>query len=323
MSLELKHCPILIAIALAAFLVLPSISLATEVLIFAIIALGCSILLGYAGLLSFGQAIFFGLGAYVASLSQIHLGVNFLVGLLIATAAGAIVAALVGALAIRRQGIYFVMLTLAFTQLAFFISYTLDEWTGGDNGLLDVPRNSVNIFGYEIAIDSSEKFYAFVAISFVLIFLALLRITHSQFGRTLLAIKQNEERATALGYSVKWYKVLAFVFSGSITAYAGGMYALFLNFAPLSNVELIMSEHILIMAIIGGTGNVYGAVLGSLFLVVVGDMLSAFWERWLFMLGGILILTVFYMRGGLISGLYGVFEFLSQKLGSASTQKES
>ena len=156
-----------LAALIALPLILPSATLVTEIVIFAMAALACNLLLGYTGLLSFGQAIFFGIGAYLSSLVMIHLGAGLIIALVVAAIAGALAAALVGALAIRRTGIYFVMLTLAFTQLAYFIAYTAADWTGGDNGLLDVPRPPLALGGMVIAdLEPAVSYYIFVAALF-------------------------------------------------------------------------------------------------------------------------------------------------------------
>lgn len=285
-------------------LLLPSATLATEILIFALAALGCNLLLGYTGLLSFGQGIFFGGGAYVASLSMIHLDFGLLSALFTAMIAGSALAALVGALAIRRTGIYFVMLTLAFSQMAYFLAYTLSDWTGGDNGLLDVPRPALEVFGMQISdLTSSHSFYMFVAIVFMIIFVFARRVIHSPFGTTLVAIRENEGRASAVGFSTSHFKLLAFVISGGITGIAGALYAMLLNFAPLSNIELLMSENILIMTIIGGTGSLLGSLLGAGSIVLLGDLLSSIWPRWMIILGIALIAVVLFMPSGLWGGV--------------------
>lgn len=285
-------------------LLLPSATLATEILIFALAALGCNLLLGYTGLLSFGQAIFFGGGAYVASLTMIHLGFGLMGALLAAMIAGAVLAALVGLLAIRRTGIYFVMLTLAFTQMVYFLAYTMSDWTGGDNGLLDVPRPPLTLLGFEVSdLTSSHEFYMFVAVMFMLIFVFARRVIHSPFGTTLIAIRENENRASAVGFSTNHFKLLAFVISGGITGIAGALYAMLLNFAPLSNIELLMSENILIMTIIGGTGSLLGSLLGAGTIVMLGDLLSSIWPRWMIILGIALIAVVLFMPSGLWGGV--------------------
>jgi len=297
--------------------VLPSASLATEVLIYAMAALACNLLLGYTGLLSFGQAIFFGFGAYSASLMLLQWDAALLTALVGAAAVGSVVASVVGALAIRRRGIYFVMLTLAFSQMAYFAAYTFSDLTGGDNGLLNVPRPPLALFGVELAsLAGSVAFYVFVGAIFLLCFVGLQRVTTSPFGSTLLAIRENEERAVAAGYNTRDFKVLAFIMSGGITALAGGLYAVFLNFAPLSNIELQMSETILIMTILGGTGSLYGSVLGALVLVIGGDVLSAIWPRWLMLLGFALIAIVLFMRGGIWGGLAALAERWSSRRGT-------
>ncbi len=309
----------LVAVLILPF-VLPSTSLAIEVLIFSIAALGCNLLLGYTGLLSFGQGIFFGMGSYATSLCLQRLDAGLVTSLLLAFVVGGLVAAVVGGLSIRRRGIYFVMLTLAFAQMFYFMAYTASGLTGGDNGLLDVPRPPLRVFGFEIStLGASLSYYVFVAVLFLAIFVALRRIIHSPFGSTLLAIRDNEERATAIGYNTRYFKIVAFMISGSITAVAGGLYAMFLNFAPLSNIEHLMGEQILFMTIIGGTGSLFGSFLGAGFLIVVGDVLSAIWPRWLMLLGFLLIAIVLFMRGG----LWGCIESLMGRFrGHQNTKKD-
>lgn len=292
----------LVLIVLMPFL-LPSITLATEILIFALAALACNLLLGYTGLLSFGQGIFFGGGAYSASLVMIHLDFGLISALMTAVLIGALLALIVGALSIRRAGIYFVMLTLAFTQMAYFLAYTFSDWTGGDNGLLDVPRPALALFGITISeLKSSESFYIFVAVVFALIFVFARRIIHSPFGTTLVAIRENENRSSAVGFSTNHFKLIAFVISGAITGLAGALYAMLLNFAPLSNIDLVMSENILIMTIIGGTSSLLGSLLGAGAIILLGDLLSSIWPRWMMILGATLIAVVLFLPGGLWGG---------------------
>ncbi|MGQ7248596.1 branched-chain amino acid ABC transporter permease [Halomonas sp. V046] len=289
---------------LAVMVVLPSATLATEILIFAMAALACNLLLGYTGLLSFGQAIFFGAGAYCSALAMIHLDAGLITALVIAVVVGAGLAFAVGMLCIRRKGIYFVMLTLALTQMAYFLAYTLSDWTGGDNGLLDVPRPPLAVGDTTLlSFASPLAFYALVATLFAVIYVVARRITDSPFGSTLLAIRENEQRASALGYDTRLFKIVVFVLSGGITALAGALYGMLLNFVPLSNIELLMSEQILIMTIIGGTGSLFGSLLGAGTIVLLGDLLSSIWPRWMLLLGVALIAVVIFMRGGLWGGL--------------------
>ena len=195
-----KHFQFLIAlvIVIAMPLFMKSGSLATEVLIYGLAAMGCNLLLGYTGLLSFGQGIFFGLGSYTLGILLTRLPIPMPVALLSAVLMGALGAAIVGWVAIRQRGTYFVMLTLAFAQMFYFIAYSLPDLTGGDNGLMDIPRKSISIAGQTIVpLDSPWQYYGFVAVLFLLVYVLLRRVCDSIFGRTLLAVRDNEERAGA------------------------------------------------------------------------------------------------------------------------------
>jgi branched-chain amino acid transport system permease protein len=275
-------------------------SLATEVLVFALAALGCNLLLGHTGLLSFGQGIFFGLGSYGAGLILTKTGLQVPAALLGAIVIGALAAALVGWFSIRQRGAYFVMLTLAFGQMFYFLAYTTPDLTGGDNGLLDIPRPALALFGKPlISIASPWQYYAFVAVVFLLAFWLMLRVSHSIFGRTLLAIRDNETRAAAVGYDVKRFKLMAFVVSGAVTGLAGALHAMMTGIAPLSNIDYHTSEMILVMTVIGGTNNLFSSVLGAAFYVLFADWLSTLWPRWLLLLGLVLIAVSLFMQRGL------------------------
>jgi len=302
-STTLKHHRDLL-LACLVVLVLPltihSGSLATEVLVFALAALGCNLLLGYAGLLSFGQGIFFGLGSYTAGLLLTRGGMPTLVALAAAGVVGAAAAALIGWFSIRQRGTYFVMLTLAFGQMFYFLAYTTPSLTGGDNGLFDVPRPALTLLRHTLMpLASPWQYYGFVAALFLLVFWLLLRLSRSVFGRTLLAIRDNEARAAAVGYDVKRFKLVALVISGTVTALAGALYAVMTGIAPLSNIDYHTSEMILVMTVIGGTENLFASVLGAAFYVLFADWLSALWPRWLLLLGLLLIAISLFMQRGL------------------------
>ncbi|WGS54280.1 branched-chain amino acid ABC transporter permease [Paraburkholderia sp. D15] len=292
-------------------LTLRSGSLATEVLVFALAALGCNLLLGHTGLLSFGQGIFFGLGSYCAGLVLTKTSLPVPVALLASVAIGAAAAAVVGWFSIRQRGTYFVMLTLAFGQLFYFLAYTTPDLTGGDNGLLDIPRPPLGLFGHALlSLASPWQYYGFVAVLFLVVFWLLLRVSHSVFGRTLLAIRDNEARAAAVGYDVKRFKLMAFVISGAVTGLAGALHALMTGIAPLSNIDYHTSEMILVMTVIGGTGNLFASVLGAAFYVLFADWLSTLWPRWLLLLGIVLIAVSLFMQ----RGLWGLGERICRSL---------
>ena len=297
-----KHTHLLMAIAIV--LVMPltmqSGSLASEVLIFGLAAMGCNLLLGYTGLLSFGQGIFFGLGSYTIALTLTRWPLPMPLALAAAIAMGALGAAIVGWVAIRQRGTYFVMLTLAFAQMFYFLAYSVPGLTGGDNGLLDIPRPSIAMAGLTLwPLASPWQYYGFVAAVFLVAFWLLQKASASIFGRTLLAVRDNEERAGAIGYNLRLLKLQAFVISGAVTGLAGALHAMMTGIAPLANAEYHTSEMILVMAVIGGTANLLASLLGSAFYLLMGDWLSTLWPRWLLLLGVLLMVVSLGMQRGL------------------------
>lgn len=296
-------------VALSLPLVLTSGSLASELLIFAMAAMACNLLLGYTGLMSFGQGIFYGLGSYAAGLLLLHFKVSLPVALLGAIVIGALAATLVGWFAIRQRGVYFVMLTLAFAQMFYFLAYSMVDITGGDNGLLGIARPNLSVFGLQLFDTGSPwRYYALVAVVFLAVFVAMQRVSESKFGRTLLAIRDNEARAAAVGYNVRAFKLLAFVVSGAVTGLAGGLHAMLAGIAPLSSIEYHVSETILLMTVIGGTGNLFASVIGAAFYVLAADWLASIWPRWMMLLGMLLIAITLYMQ----KGFWGLVERIAQ-----------
>lgn len=283
--------------------------LASEILIFALAVSACNLLLGYTGLLSFGQGIFFGVGSYVAGILLTKTQIPVVVMLPLSVVIGATIAAGVGWLSIRRQGVYFVMLTLAFSQLFFFLAYTFSGLTGGDNGLLDVPRPAFGAYD----LNQAWAYYAFVSVCFLVVFALLLRVTQSTFGRTLIAIRENEERATAVGFPVRAFKITAFAISGAVTAFAGSLHAMLIGVAPLSSIDYHNSEIILVMTIIGGSTSLFASVLGAATYLLLADLLSTIWPRWLLLLGLSLIVVALFMQ----KGLWGLLEKLASLFGSS------
>lgn len=308
------------AICLAVFLlVLPLLlksgSLATELVIYAMAACACNLLLGFTGLMSFGQGIFFGIGSYSAGLLLLRAHTSMPLTLLGCALAGALVAVVVGWFAIRQRGIYFVMLTLAFSQMFYFAAYSMKDITGGDNGLLDIPRPGLTLFGRTImSVDSPWSYYGFVAAVFLIVFILLQRLTEARFGRTLLAIRDNEARASAVGYDVRTFKLAAFVIAGATTGLAGGMHAMLSGIAPLSNIEYHVSEMILLMTVVGGSGSLLASVLGAAVYTIIADWLATIWPRWLMLFGFLLIAVALYMQKGLWGVLVSLYARLCGRL---------
>jgi branched-chain amino acid transport system permease protein len=188
--------------------------------------------------------------------------------------------------------------------MGYFVTYTMSDITGGDNGLLDIPRPPVAIGTLDlIDLGSPVRFYIFVAVLFMAVFVGARRVIHSPFGSTLLAIRENEGRASAAGYDVRQFKILAFVLSGAVTGLAGALYAMMLNLVTLDTINLELSTEILVMTIIGGTGSFLGSLLGASSIILIGDFMSSIWPRWPMLLGIALILVVMFVPGGLWGGL--------------------
>ncbi|HUL32109.1 MAG TPA: branched-chain amino acid ABC transporter permease [Thermodesulfobacteriota bacterium] len=293
-----------IGVVATLFLLLPFLtpyhSLATEMLIFAIFAVGYDIIFGYTGLLSFGHAIFFGIGAYGTGLVLVRLVPSLFVALVIAIAVGMLVSSIVAFLSIRVRGIYFVMITLAFCQMFYFIAFKWKGLTGGDNGFHGVPRTS---FG-PINLDSEITFYFFILGIFCLSVLLAFRIVRSPFGRVLKALKENEDRARSVGYNATRFKTIAFMISAFFASLAGGLYAVHSNFVPLDTLSISMSGDVVIMALLGGIGTLYGPILGAMLIVYLKNLLSNWIGNWNLILGAIFIVSVLTMRQGIFPVIF-------------------
>ena len=258
----------LVALGLAPFFVYPIFIM--KMLCFALFASAFNLLLGYTGILSFGHAAFFGGAAYVTAYSVKELGVGPELGLLSGIIAAAVLGLIIGFLAIRRQGIYSTMITLALAQMFFFFCLQA-PFTHGEDGLQGVPRGL--LFGF-IDLNQPLNMYYLVLALFVLGVAAIWRIIHSPFGMILKSIRENESRATSLGYSVRQYKLAAFVMSAALAGLAGGMKALVFQFATLTDVGWQMSGEVILMTLLGGIGTILGPILGAAFVVGLQNWLA-------------------------------------------------
>lgn len=241
-----------------------------KLLCFALFASAFNLLLGYTGLLSFGHAAFFGGAGYVAGYMMRDLNVTPELGLLAGTAAGAFIGLVVGLLAIRRQGIYFAMITLALAQMLYFFCLQA-PFTGGEDGLQGVPRGK--LFGV-LDLSSDLTLYYVVLVIVALAFLLIVRTIHSPFGQILKAIKENEPRATSLGYDTDRFKLLAFVLSAALTGLAGSLKTLVLGFETLTDVHWSMSGSVILMTLVGGLGILSGPLLGAALVIALENKLG-------------------------------------------------
>ena len=285
----------LVAIVAVAPLVVRYPELEAQILTFGLLAVAFNLLLGEMGFLSFGQATFNGAGAYAAARVLIDAHAALPLALVVAVAAGAVTAAVVGALAIAGRGVYGVMLTFAFNEMAYYMAFQWRDVTGGDNGLRGIPRPDV--FG--VALDDATRYYYFTAAVVLIAFAAVLRVNGSPFGAVLRAIRENEDRARAIGFRVRRFKIAAFAISGALSGLAGGLYADLFRFVPLQAIDLDTSTNIVVAALLGGTGSPYGALLGAAIFTVLSNSLSHVWSHWPLIFGLVFCAVVLFFRGGL------------------------
>ncbi|RMX02588.1 branched-chain amino acid ABC transporter permease [Corticibacter populi] len=249
---------------------------------FALFACAFNLLFGYTGLLSFGHAAFLGGAGYVTGHALKVWGVPPEMGLLLGTAFGALLGLVMGYLAIKRQGIYFTMITLALAQMLYFV-WLQAPFTGGEDGLQGVPRG--RLLGLLDLRSDLTMYYVTLAIV-VLAFLLIVRIVHSPFGHVLRSIKENEPRAISLGYDTNRFKLLVFVLSAALAGLAGALKTLVLGFATLSDGHWSMSGHVVLMTLVGGVGTMSGPLMGSLVIVAIENKVGE-WGNWLAQLSGI------------------------------------
>ncbi len=268
-----------------------------KALCFALFACAFNLLLGYAGLMSFGHAMFFGMAAYFFGHTVKVWGWPIEFGLVAAVLGAALLGLITGALAIRRQGIYFAMITLAFAQMIYFLCVQM-PFTGGEDGLQGIPRKPL-FFGL-IPTENDYGLYYVVLVIFLFGFGAIYRFIHSPFGQVLKAIRDNEQRALSLGYEADRYKLLAFVLSAAVAGLAGATKAMVVHFATLTDVAASTSGEVVLMALIGGLGTIIGPVVGAFVLVAMQDYLAFIGQLVLVIQGAIFVVIVLGARRGLV-----------------------
>lgn len=268
-------------------------------LCFALFACAYNLLLGYGGLLSFGHALYFGSASYLSAHAALVWGLPTELCIILGTAYAAVLGVVVGWLAIRRQGIYFAMITLALAQMVYFF-YLQAPFTGGEDGIQGVPRNP--ILGF-IDITDNLVFYHVVLGIFLAGFLLLHRTVHSPFGQVLKTIRENEDRAVSLGYRVERYKLMAFVLSATLAGTAGATKAIVFQIASLTDVFWAMSGEVVLMTLIGGLGTVFGPIFGAFFVVGLQNYLADYGSLVTIIQGVIFVVCVLAFRRGLVGEL--------------------
>jgi branched-chain amino acid transport system permease protein len=276
-----------------------------KLLCFAIFACAFNLLLGFTGLLSFGHAAFFGSAAYITGwlIKSQHLTPEL--GIVAGALGAGVIGLLVGLVAIRRQGIYFAMITMALAQLVYFFCLQA-PFTGGEDGLQGVPRGS--LFGL-VSLESDTAMYYLVVAVFVASFLGISRIVNSPFGQVLKMIRENEPRAVSLGYQVDRYKLLAFVLSAALSGLAGSLKTLIMGFATLSDVHWSMSGEVILMTLLGGVGTLFGPVFGAGIVISLQDLLADKVGSWVtVIIGVIFVVCVLAFRKGVVGELQAFME---------------
>lgn len=269
---------------------------AVDCVLFAIAGLGLNLLLGYNGLVSFGHAAWFGLGGYALAILQLRFfPQSSLIPLVLAFVVVLFSAALIGALILRRRGVYFSLLTLAFSALTFTVAFRWTALTGGENGLGGIERR--DWFGLDL--NNPVTFYIVVAVLAMLITIFLLRVVNSPFGRVLVAIRENEQRARFIGFPVRRYQLIAFVISASVTGLAGALFVMNHRIASAELVSVPFSGELLAMALIGGMRSFTGPILGAIFFLLFREYLSQFTENWLFYFGIVFVSFILLSPAGL------------------------
>ncbi|WP_096391286.1 ABC transporter permease [Halopenitus persicus] len=287
------------------------VSITSDILIWALFALSLDLVLGYAGLVSLGHAMFYGLGAYTTMLTMLHLTPSVPVALVIAIIVAGIIAWVVGYLSIRVSGIYFAMITLAFAQVFYNLVYKF-EWTGSSQGLygatpmygiagIGVAVGDLSLSVGPISISSAEVFYYLLVVIAVCSFLLVRRIMAAPFGSVLKSIRESQKRSRFVGYNVTAHKRNAFVLSGGLAGLAGGLYAISNGFVSPDVLHWLRSGELVVMAVLGGIGTLYGPMLGAGVFIFFEDLLSTYIEQWRMVLGTIFILFVIYVPRGIVS----------------------
>ncbi len=277
--------------------------LATRFLIWGIFALGFDILIGFTGLLSFGHAAFWGLGAYVTGYYLLHVSNSLLIAMLLGVLVVGVIAWLLGLITLRRHGIYFAILTLAFAEMFYYLVLSpLQTWTGGDNGLTGIP--SPKLLGTPL---EGYGMHAFVAAWTLLAFYLARRIKSSPYGLILRGIKTNETRLSFTGVNVFRYKLMAFVISGLYAGLAGTLYAAYETYVPTESLHWTTSGEIVIMSVIGGVGTLFGPMIGAGIVLYLENVLSAVTGQWNLILGLIFMGFVIFLPGGVVGSLRYLF----------------
>jgi branched-chain amino acid transport system permease protein len=276
------------------------LTLMTQTLIYAIVAMSLDLVLGYTGLSSLGHAAYLGLGAYSVGILATQYRAGFWTTLAVGVVLAAVVAAIFGLVALRATGVYFLMITLALGMVVWGLANRWVSLTKGDNGISNVPRPDLAL---PWSFNKAVPFYYLVLVGFALALLVLRVIVRSPFGHTLVGIRESESRMRTLGYNVWLHKYIAFIISGAVAGFGGVLWAHYNGFVSPSDLDLAVSIEILLMVALGGRGTLFGASVGAAVIVLLKNLVSVYTQRWLLLLGIVYIFTIRYAPEGIVGAL--------------------
>jgi branched-chain amino acid transport system permease protein len=319
-----RHMPWALVLFVAAFSV-PwlgqryDVFLAEQIIIDALFAVSLNLLLGTAGLVSFGHVAYFGVGAYVCGILMKTYGVPFAIAFPAAGLGAGLFALVSGFFCVRLTKLYFAMLTLAFSQIVWAIAYKWNDVTGGDQGLPEIPYPNLDWMSAIPGLGDlriSDQFYLLSLVLVALSLAAIWRIVHSPFGRVLTTIRDNPERAAFIGINVRAYQLAAFVVAGTFAGFAGALYGLFSRGVFADYVFWSKSAEVIIMTILGGINYFWGPPVGALVLVWLSQLITDYTQYWPFVLGCVLLVLLFGLPGGIVGGLVSGWRYVKAKIGT-------
>lgn len=277
----------------------PYQAIATNILIVGLFATGYNILLGYTGQLSFGHASFYGLGAYTTGLLIVKLHAPFWMGMVGGVVAAALGGLIIGYLSLRRSDVYFSLLTLAFSQILYFLAFQLRSLTGGDDGLRGIPISRP----FSIDLSQPLNMYYFAFVFFIIMTYIARRILKSPLGRAMRAVKENEDRAIACGFNAQRVKLVSFIISGIYGGLAGSLFCLHLRHVPVDLFHWSMNGVVIFVSIVGGVGTFFGPIVGSVVFLLLHDIIQVVLTRWELVVGGVLIGFILFFNQGIVGAI--------------------
>ena len=279
-------------------LLMPYQTLAINILIFGLYAVGFNVLFGYTGLLSFGHAAFLGVGSYLCGIAIVSAGWPWWAAIAAGTLSAALVGVVMGLLAIRTRGIYFSMVTLALAQIVYYAFYKAERWTGGENGLRDVRVSDIWVLGWKLNfLDPTTKYYVILAfVAAALWFVS--RVLNSPFGAVIEAVRENERRTAACGFDVARTKLLVFVLSAALCGLAGALRALHLSIVPIDSLHYLQSGQAVMMCLLGGMGTFFGPFVGAALFLYLEDVTTAVTPHWMAVVGVVFMVFVLFFPKG-------------------------